>query len=56
MNLNIEEESNFEIQGQIIDSDSAKNYQEIKDFTNSIKGEYDICTKIGILNILKINN
>ena len=55
MNLNIEEESNFEIQGQIIDSEKAINYQEIKDFSNSTKGEYDICTKIGILNIFKNN-
>ena len=52
MNLNIEDDINFEIQGKIIyDSDLTKNNQENKDFSNSIKGEYDICTKIGILNI-----
>ena len=51
IDLDYEKESNFEIEGKIIESESARNYRENNDFSRSKKGNYDICTKFGILNM-----
>ena len=58
LNDNLEKDTNFEIEGSITnlrESERIMNYG--KQFENAIKGEYDLCTKIGFLNLpFKFNN
>ena len=54
LDLDIKKETNFEIKGIIIDQELSRDNKENKDFSNSIEGVYDICTKTGILDIKNI--
>jgi len=57
LNDNPGNDTNFEIEGNIIHFDELERIKNGKPFVNVIKGEYDICTKIGFLNLpIKFNN